>query len=128
MLLSNNLPAQNFTAIEKKIVENVKQHHEGAIAFLNEIVNINSGTLNVAGVREVGKAFQSKFDEIGLKTRWISMPDSVHRSAHLFAERHGKQGKRLLLIGHLDTVFEMESPFQRFVGRTPAPPAPASTI
>ena len=44
----------------------------------------------------------------------VAMPDSVNRAGHLFAERQGNQGKRLLLIGHLDTVFEKDSPFQRF--------------
>ncbi|HKP75928.1 MAG TPA: M20/M25/M40 family metallo-hydrolase, partial [Longimicrobiaceae bacterium] len=52
---------------------------------------------------------------LGFTTRWIDLPDSLHRAGHLFAERPGWRGKRLLLIGHLDTVFEMDSPFQRFV-------------
>jgi glutamate carboxypeptidase len=45
------------------------------------------------------------------------MPDSLNRAGHLFAYRRGRQGKRLLLIGHLDTVFEKDSPFQRFERR-----------
>jgi glutamate carboxypeptidase len=36
----------------------------------------------------------------------------MKRAGHLFAEHKGKHGKRLLLIGHLDTVFEPDSPFQ----------------
>jgi glutamate carboxypeptidase len=41
---------------------------------------------------------------------------AVGRAGHLVA-RHvgGRRGKRLLLIGHLDTVFERSSPFQRWV-------------
>lgn len=35
------------------------------------------------------------------------------RAGHLVAEHKGK-GKTLLLIGHLDTVFELASPFQQF--------------
>lgn len=108
------LQAQELSAIEAKIVAYVEQHREKAITFLEEVVNINSGTLNREGVRKVGQVFREKFDEIGFETRWISMPDSVNRGGHLFAERNGSQGKRLLLIGHLDTVFEPESPFQRF--------------
>jgi glutamate carboxypeptidase len=38
----------------------------------------------------------------------------VNRAGHLFAERKGSKGKRLLLIGHLDTVFEKESAFEPF--------------
>src|SRR5690606_14608404 len=35
------------------------------------------------------------------------------RAGHLVARHHG-QGPHLLLIGHLDTVFEADSPFQQF--------------
>ena len=48
---------------------------------------------------------------------WISMPDSLNRAGHLFAETPAvkkPKGKKLLLIGHLDTVFEENSPFQNF--------------
>ena len=40
------------------------------------------------------------------------MPAEMKRAGHLFAEKKGTKGKRLLLIGHLDTVFEPDSPFQ----------------
>ncbi|MEN8790311.1 MAG: M20/M25/M40 family metallo-hydrolase, partial [Flavobacteriaceae bacterium] len=38
----------------------------------------------------------------------------MNRAGHLFAETSGSKGVKLLLIGHLDTVFENDSPFQRF--------------
>ena len=41
------------------------------------------------------------------------MPAEMNRAGHLFASINGK-GKKLLLIGHLDTVFEADSPFQTF--------------
>ncbi|MFQ5648904.1 MAG: M20/M25/M40 family metallo-hydrolase [bacterium] len=111
------LRAQELSAIEAKIVAYVEHHQEEAIAFLEKVVNINSGTMNSEGVRRVGQFFRQEFDALGFETRWVSMPDSVNRGGHLFAERRGSQGKRLLLIGHLDTVFEPESPFQRFERR-----------
>jgi glutamate carboxypeptidase len=43
----------------------------------------------------------------------VALPDAVGRAGHLFAEHKGTKGKRLLLIGHLDTVFEGEG--ERFV-------------
>ncbi|MBI4512826.1 MAG: M20/M25/M40 family metallo-hydrolase [Gemmatimonadetes bacterium] len=94
---------------------------------MERVVNVNSGTMNHEGVREVGGIFQTELDALGFETRWIAMPDAVNRAGHLFAERgggstggsgvasRGTRGKRLLLIGHLDTVFERESPFQRFL-------------
>ena len=40
--------------------------------------------------------------------------DAVHRAPSLFAELKGSKGKRVLLLGHMDTVFELSSPFQKF--------------
>jgi glutamate carboxypeptidase len=75
-------------------------------------VNINSGTLNLAGVREVGEVLRRELDALGFTTRWVE-GDAFGRAGHLVAERQGT-GPRILLIGHLDTVFEPGSPFQRF--------------
>jgi glutamate carboxypeptidase len=75
-------------------------------------VNINSGTMNLGGVRAVGAVLRAQLDEIGLQTRWIDGA-SFGRAGHLVAEHPGS-GPRVLLIGHLDTVFEPSSPFQRF--------------
>ena len=100
---------------ERRIAEYVSAHRQEALSLLEKIVNINSGTLNPAGVRAVGDVLRPEFDKIGMTTRWIEMPDSLHRAGHLFAEQRGTKGKKLLLIGHLDTVFEQESPFQKYV-------------
>jgi glutamate carboxypeptidase len=107
--------AQQLSAEERRIVAYVDAHTDDAIALLERIVNINSGTMNAAGVRRVGDVLRAQLDSIGFETRWIEMPDSLDRAGHLFAERSGSRGKRVLLIGHLDTVFEEDSPFQRWV-------------
>jgi glutamate carboxypeptidase len=107
--------AQRLSAQEQRIVQYVDAHTDEAVGFLERIVNINSGTLNVEGVREVGRAFQAPLDSLGFDVRWISMPDSMSRAGHLFAYRQGSRGRKVLLIGHLDTVFERDDPFQRFV-------------
>lgn len=106
--------AQKLSRVEKKIAKSVERNNQEAITFLKDVVNINSGTLNLKGVKEVGMVFKDAFDQIGFKTSWIEMPTEMNRSGHLFAERSGKKGKKVLLIGHLDTVFEEDSPFQEF--------------
>ncbi len=106
--------AQALTPVERRIVAHADAHAEEAIELLERVVNVNSGTGNAAGVREVGRIFAAQLDSLGFETRWIDLPDSLNRAGHLFAERRGRRGKRLLLIGHLDTVFEKDSPFQRF--------------
>ena len=65
----------------------------------------------------VGDVFRSAFDDIHFSTKWIDMPEEMNRAGHLFAYKKGSKGKKLLLIGHLDTVFEENSPFQTFERR-----------
>jgi len=75
-------------------------------------VNINSGTMNLKGVREVGALFRAEFDALGFKTEWVDGA-GFGRAGHLVATQPGP-GPKILLIGHLDTVFEPHSPFQKF--------------
>ena len=106
--------AQKLSKTEEKIIKQVRLLNKESIDFLEKVVNINSGTLNLEGVKEVGDIFRNEFDAIGFDTHWIDMPEDMNRAGHLFASIKGTKGKRLLLIGHLDTVFEKNSPFQAF--------------
>ncbi len=105
------VPALSST--EQKIRNYVRNHQTEQIAFLEKAVNINSGTFNLPGVRAVGRLFEPEFTALGFRSQWIALPDAVGRAGHFFAERKGKRGKRILLIGHLDTVFEGEG--EKFV-------------
>ncbi len=112
--LTFTLPAQKISSEEEKMVNYLKDNEQEQINFLEKTVNINSGTLNLNGVREVGMLYKEELDALGFKTRWINMPDSLNRAGHLFAELDGGSGKTILLIGHLDTVFEEDHEFQSF--------------
>ncbi|MRW92228.1 M20/M25/M40 family metallo-hydrolase [Duganella sp. FT80W] len=111
-LLWGAAQAEGLSPIEQKIVAEVKAHAPQGLQLLERSVNINSGTMNHDGVRAVGKLFGEQFAQLGFATRWSEMPPAMQRAGHLIASREGKQGKRLLLIGHLDTVFEKDSPVQ----------------
>ena len=106
--------AQKLSATERNLIASVQQHMPQTEKLLEQVVNINSGTLNVQGVREVGTVFQKEFDALGFKTEWVAMPASMQRAGHLVAQHPGKKGKRLFLIGHLDTVFELDMPFTKY--------------
>ncbi|MFQ5633556.1 MAG: M20/M25/M40 family metallo-hydrolase [bacterium] len=101
-----------LSPVEQALVEHVDRHNGAALALLEQVVNINSGSMNFAGVRQVGDIFRARLDALGFETRWVE-GKAFQRAGHLVAERRGK-GPSLLLIGHLDTVFEPDSPFQRF--------------
>ncbi len=105
--------AEHLSPVETKIVQNVETTTAESNAFLEKIVNINSGTFNAAGVRAVGEVLRPEFEKLGFQVHWIPM-DEVHRAGHLVAERKGTHGKRVMLIGHMDTVFEPTSPFQKW--------------
>ncbi|MET6989897.1 M20/M25/M40 family metallo-hydrolase [Sediminicola arcticus] len=113
-ICSSVIFGQKLSKTEKKIIKSIETNNTEAIGFLEKVVNINSGTLNAKGVQEVGMVFKDAFDQINFKTNWIEMPQEMNRGGHLFAETSGSKGKKLLLIGHLDTVFEEDSPFQTF--------------
>ncbi len=110
--LAGAITAQELSPVEQAIATHVDSHVADAETLLEQVVNMNSGTMNHEGIRDVGSIFQQEFDALGFSTRWIGMPDSVNRAGHLFAERIGTRGRRVLLIGHLDTVFEPGDPFQ----------------
>jgi glutamate carboxypeptidase len=97
---------------ERALAQHVDAENARSIALLQRIVDINSGTMNFAGVRRVADVLRVELDSLGFTTRWIDGA-SFHRAGHLVAE-HAGPGPKLLLIGHLDTVFEPSSPFQRF--------------
>jgi glutamate carboxypeptidase len=109
------LPAHAaLSPAEQRMVQTVDANTERTITLLEQLVNQNSGTNNVGGVRKIADMLAPEFEALGFKLRWIPQ-DKVGRAGHLFAEHVGKKGtKRLLLIAHLDTVFEPDSPFQRF--------------
>lgn len=106
--------SQALDDTESSIVSFSEAHVEEAIDLLEKLVNINSGSLNEEGVREVGAVLRAELDGLGFETRWVDMPREMQRGGHLFGERYGDRGKKVLLIGHLDTVFEPDDPFQSF--------------
>jgi glutamate carboxypeptidase len=105
---------QTLSKTEKKIAANVDEAMPATLQLLKESVNINSGTFNIAGVKKTGELFAKELEALGFTITWITMPDSIKRAGHLVAVRKGKKGKKVLLIGHLDTVFEPDMPSNPF--------------
>ena len=108
---STQAPA--LTPAEQTMARTVVAEHDRHIALLERLVNQNSGTLNLPGVRAVADMLTPEFEALGLQVRWIDMAETG-RAGHLVAT-HAGPGRNVLLIGHLDTVFEADSPFQTFV-------------
>lgn len=105
--------ADNKT-IETQISHYITTQQQEQLSLLEKLVNINSGTTNIAGIHQIGELLRPQFEELGFKVRWVEEPSNMQRAGTLIAEHSGHSGKRLLLIGHLDTVFPSTSTFQNF--------------
>lgn len=115
LLLPQMAAAQRMTPAEATMTRTVDAEYARSVDLLETLVNQNSGTLNLAGVTKVGAMMRAELEPLGFTVTWKPM-DAVQRAGHLIAVHRGKPGtRRLLLIGHLDTVFEPNSPFQKFV-------------
>jgi glutamate carboxypeptidase len=111
---------------EQVMIQTIDSEQERTVAMLAKWVNQNSGTMNFAGVKIVGDMLRSELEPLGFKVEWIDLK-AANRAGHLVARHKGNgRGKRLLLIGHLDTVFEQDSPFQRWVRKGDEAEGPGS--
>ncbi|WP_394767466.1 M20/M25/M40 family metallo-hydrolase [Ferruginibacter sp.] len=109
-----SIAAQSLSKTEQQVIKNITADIPATMQLLKESVNINSGSLNKTGVKKVGDLFARELTAMGFTVEWISLPDSLKRAGHLVAQRKGKKGKKLFLIGHLDTVFEPDMPANPF--------------
>jgi len=100
--------------VEQRLLAHIDRQEDAALDLLIRSVNMNSGTMNLSGVRAVGELFGEAFAREGFAVEWIDGA-GFQRAGHLVARHTGAEARRkVLLIGHLDTVFEPDSPFQRF--------------
>jgi len=110
---------------EQAAAEAIADRQDDAFTLLEQLVEINSGTSNPDGVRAVGEVLEDRFRALGFETEWIELPDALERGPHLVARRAARTETgageavspplHVLMIGHLDTVFEPDDPFRDFV-------------
>jgi len=99
---------------DQVMIRTVDAEQTRTTSMLQRWVDQNSGTMNLAGVEAVRRMVEPEFRQLGFTTEWIDMK-AAGRAGHFVARHKGsRSGKRLLLIAHLDTVFEPDSPFQRW--------------
>lgn len=114
LFVSSAAISSGLTAEEQRMMDWVDANTEQAIGLLEETVNISSGTMNHKGIRALGAVMGRELERLGFTAEWIDMPEEMQRAGHLFGRRYSDGKKRVLLIGHLDTVFEADDGFQSF--------------
>ena len=114
LLITIKANTQTLSKTELQLLKSIDAAMPATLELLKESVNINSGTFNKEGVKKVGALYAKELTALGFTLEWIPMPDSLKRAGHLVAYRKGKKGKKVFLIGHLDTVFEPDMPANPF--------------
>lgn len=113
LIVVSSLATAQTDRTEKKLVKWVDDNNAEALDLLKDIININSGTMNFEGVKAVADVLMPKFAALGMQTDWLD-GSSFNRAGHLVAKMEGGKGPKIMLIGHLDTVFELDSPNQEW--------------
>jgi len=100
---------------EEKIRAYIAAQLPKTLTDLETSVNINSGSMNLAGVKQVGDLMMAQFAELGFKTQWLD-GSAFNRAGHVVATWQSKniKAKKVLMIGHLDTVFAKGDDFQHY--------------
>jgi glutamate carboxypeptidase len=111
--------AATLTPLEVRMASAIDADNAADRALLEQLVNINSGTMHLAGVVAVKDVLVPRLETLGFHVRWVPMENVTARAGDLVAQHlcpagAGHCGKRLLLIGHMDTVFEPSSTFQKY--------------
>jgi glutamate carboxypeptidase len=124
LLTASDKPAcgqtgDGLSPAETKMVRSVDAHADADLELLKKLVDLNSGTMHLAGVEAVKDSIMPQFASLGFKVRWVPMQSQTARAGDLIAEHlcpagEGQCGQKLLLIGHMDTVFEPSSSFQQY--------------
>lgn len=112
LFFSFSCSGQNLSEFEAQLIKEINNHLPTATKQLEQVVNINSGTMNFTGVKQVGMYFKNQLDILGFETKWQN-GKAFNRAGHLVAN-YGHTGRKILLIGHLDTVFIKTDPFQSY--------------
>ena len=82
----------------------VQDRYPRYLAELEALVNVDSGSYSPAGVNRIADAVAAALNDLGAVVERI--PDPGGRLGDLVVGRLEGSGPRLLLIGHMDTVFD----------------------
>lgn len=100
-----NIKGEGITEMQKhRFVANAERIMEPFLTDLRTIVNVDSGTYTKVGIDQIAAYLQTRFHDFGFET---SVDEQQEYGNNLVATHKGSapNGPRILLIGHMDTVF-----------------------
>ena len=89
---------------EAQITEWLASQKQAMIDLLRDVVNIDSGSYDKAGVDAVGARFERHLAEHGISA-WRESHGTYGDAIHALVAKSGSNEKPVLLMGHRDTVF-----------------------
>ncbi|WP_315832547.1 M20 family metallopeptidase [Bradyrhizobium prioriisuperbiae] len=92
------------TNAETEITEWLASQKDAMVTLLREVVDIDSGSYDKAGVDVVGTRFEKHFADHGISA-WREQHDTFGDAIHALVAKPGSNEKPILLMGHRDTVF-----------------------
>jgi glutamate carboxypeptidase len=114
-LALSHTAAKSLDSNESKIVTQVELLLPQTLQDIEQAVNINSGSMNLAGVKQVGELAMAQLSAIGFDSQWLDGSE-FNRAGHVLASHISPEPKalKILMIGHLDTVFAKNDSFQSY--------------
>jgi glutamate carboxypeptidase len=86
----------------EELIRFIDGKEQEMLRFLERLVNIDSGTLHKPGIDQIGAILAERLSSFGFAMKQV--PQSQYGN-HLVGNKPGKGKKRILFIGHMDTVF-----------------------
>jgi len=97
--------------LPQQITTYLHENLDHYLDLLQEIVAINSLTVNQAGVNEVGRLNIAMFKELGFMAELVAA-DNPEYGQHVVLTRLGHSTRKVAFVSHLDTVFSAEEEAQ----------------
>ena len=97
------LIAGTASAANPPLLDRAERERPAALALLERLVNIDSGTFNAKGLDDVGALAAAELRKQGF--RIATLPAAPAASRNIVATRTGTGKGRVLLVAHMDTVF-----------------------
>src|ERR1700726_1937773 len=72
--------------VEQRMADNVDANNPADLELLQQLVDINSGTMHLAGVLAIKDLLTPRLEKLGFRAKWVPMDTFTHRAGDLVAE------------------------------------------
>ena len=88
--------------MKEKVLEQIKNSKDDMLNVLEKMVNIDSGADSLEGINEIAHIIGDFLVPLGFTVEYLETPGAP---THILAKRPRAGKKKVMLMGHMDTVF-----------------------